>query len=96
MNTLLITLFLPLIGFFFLLFTPRDSKAPFGVALLTTLVTFLFSLGLIGPAITNGAVFGSAFDALWVDSPPLQIHFHLGVDGVNVWLVLLTTLLVPI
>ncbi|MBV8571406.1 MAG: NADH-quinone oxidoreductase subunit M, partial [Acidobacteriaceae bacterium] len=35
-------------------------------------------------------------DALWVDSAPLQIHFHLGVDGINVWLVLLTALLLPI
>ncbi|MBV8550814.1 MAG: NADH-quinone oxidoreductase subunit M [Acidobacteriaceae bacterium] len=96
MNLLLATLLLPLIGFFVLLLTPRDSKAPFGVALLTTLVTFIASLGLIAPAAENGAQFRSAYDALWVDAPGLQIHFHVGVDGLSLWLVLLTTLLLPI
>lgn len=96
MNLLLTTLLIPLIGFFIVLFMPRNSKAPFGVALLTTLITFFVSLGLIGPATANGASFSSTYDTLWVDSPAMQIHFHLGVDGINVWLVLLTTLLLPI
>ncbi len=69
MNLLLVTLLIPLIGFFIVLFMPRGSKAPFGVALLTSLVTFFVSLGLIGPAAANGATFSSAFDTLWVDSP---------------------------
>jgi NADH-quinone oxidoreductase subunit M len=95
-NLLLATLLIPLIGFILVLFTPRDSKAPFAVALLTTLVTFFASLGLIGPALANGAVFSSTYDTLWVDSPAIRIHFHLGIDGINLWLVLLTTLLVPV
>src|SRR5205085_5056114 len=32
----------------------------------------------------------------WIDSPGLHIRFHLGIDGINLWLVLLTTLLLPI
>ncbi len=96
MNLLLTVLLIPLIAFFVVLFLPRDSKAPFGVALISTLATFLVSLGLIGPVVANGAQFSSVFDALWVDTPGLQIHFHLGVDGINLWLVLLTTLLLPI
>jgi NADH-quinone oxidoreductase subunit M len=96
MNLLPITLFLPLIGFFFVLFTPRGSKSPYYIALLTTLVTFFASLGLIGPVGQNGAQFTSVIDRMWTDTPGLQIHFHLGVDGISLWLVLLTTLLLPI
>jgi NADH-quinone oxidoreductase subunit M len=93
MSLLAITLALPLIGFFIVLFTPRESKAPYGIALATSVLTFLVSLGLIGPALANGAQFSSEINSLWVNSPGLQIRFHLGVDGINLWLILLTTLL---
>ncbi len=97
MNLLSLTLFLPLIGFFAVLFTPRDSKAPYAVALLTTVLTFFASLGLIGPVGgESGAQFTSVINRMWTDTPGLQIRFHLGVDGINLWLVLLTTLLLPI
>ncbi len=90
------TLFIPLIGFFLILLVPSRSKAPFLVALLATLATFFVSLGLIGPATATPAQFTSAVNLLWVNSPGMQIRFHLGVDGINLWLVLLTTLLLPI
>ncbi|MGA8026355.1 MAG: NADH-quinone oxidoreductase subunit M [Bryobacteraceae bacterium] len=96
MNLLSIALYLPLIGFFVLLFMPRESKAPFAVALITTIATFLASLGLIGPALANPAQFTSSVNSMWIDSPGLQIRLHLGIDGINLWLVLLTTLLLPI
>lgn len=96
MSLLAIALLLPLIGFFVVLFTPRESKNAFGVALATSLITFFVSVGLIGPAMANGAQFSSEVDRLWVNSPGLQIHVHLGVDGINLWLILLTTFLLPI
>jgi NADH-quinone oxidoreductase subunit M len=96
MSLLFITLLLPLLGFFAVLFTPRKSHTPFTVAFFASLLTFLVSLGLIGPALINPARFTSTVDHLWIDSPGLQIRFHLGIDGINLWLVLLTTLLLPI
>lgn len=96
MNVLGLVLVLPLIGFFFVLFTPRESKAPYYVALLTTVLNFLVSLGLISPVLENGARFTSVINTLWTDAPGLQIRLHLGIDGLNLWLVLLTTLLLPI
>ncbi len=96
MNLLAITLALPLIGFFVLLFIPRESKGSFAIALLATVLTFLASLGLIGPVVANGAQFSSSINSAWIDSPGLQIRFHLAIDGINLWLVLLTTLLLPI
>jgi NADH-quinone oxidoreductase subunit M len=95
-NLLAITLLLPLVGFFILLFLPRNSKASPSVALSITVLTFLISLGLIAPAVANPGQFTSILDSRWVDSPGLQIHLHIGIDGINLWLVLLTTLLLPI
>src|SRR5690348_12618783 len=96
MSLLAITLALPLIGFFVVLFTPRDSKGPFLVAIVASVAAFLTSLGLIGPAHANSAQFSSTVNSLWIDSPGLHIRFHLGIDGINLWLVLLTSLLLPI
>ncbi len=96
MNLLFITLLIPLIGFFAVLFTRRDSTAPFYVALLTTAVTFIVSLGLIAPALANSGQFSSIVDVPWISGGGLNIRLHLGIDGINLWLVLLTTLLLPI
>ncbi len=96
MNLLAVALALPLIGFFAVMFTRRDSTIPFFLALLTTVVTFIVSLGLIAPALANGGQFTSVVDMPWVDTGGLNIRLHLGVDGLNLWLVLLTTLLLPI
>jgi NADH-quinone oxidoreductase subunit M len=94
MSLLLITLFLPLAGFFVLQFLPKDSKAAWPTALIFSVAAFFVSLGLIGPAAGLPSQQSSAIDTLWVASA--NIHFHLAIDGINIWLVLLTTLLVPI
>ncbi len=60
------------------------------------MITFLISLGLITPVVANPAQFTSSLDFRWINSPGLQIHLHIGIDGVNLWLILLTTLLLPI
>jgi len=96
MTPLLIILALPLLGFFAILFTPRESKVAFGIAFAASVCAFFASLGLIAPVLANGAQFSSVVNAIWIDSPGLQIRFHVGVDGINIWLVLLTSLLMPI
>lgn len=96
MSLLSFVLFLPLVGFFLLLRLPKDSRAPFYVSLGAALVTFFTSLGLIGPALVDGARFSSVVDSLWISSPGLEIRWHLGVDGFSLWLILLVTLLIPI
>lgn len=96
MNLLAIALVLPLLGFFAVLFTRRDSATPFYVALLTTVVVFLVSLGLIAPVLANASQFSSVVDMLWINGGGLHIRLHLGIDGINLWLVMLTTFLLPI
>ncbi|MBV9302246.1 MAG: NADH-quinone oxidoreductase subunit M [Acidobacteriaceae bacterium] len=95
MNFLAITLALPLIGFFCLLLLPRHSKIS-AIALAATVLTFLASWGLIAPVRSSTAQFTSSINSLWIYSPGFQVHFHLGIDGINLWLILLTTLLAPI
>ncbi len=96
MNLLALTLFLPLAGFFILLLMPRQSKLAFGTAFLVSLATFAVSITLVAPVLANGANLTNELNLGWIDAGGLNIHFHLGVDGINLWLLLLTTLLLPI
>ena len=88
------TILIPLAGFFAVLFL--RGKSTFIAALVASLAAFFVSLGLIAPAAANGAHFTSVLNPLWVDVPGMQIHLHFGVDGISLWLILLTTFLVPI
>jgi NADH-quinone oxidoreductase subunit M len=96
MNLLATTVAIPILGFFIVLFLPRESKAPFIAAFTASLAAFFVSLALIPSVLSKGADFSSVVDASWIDNPSLGIHFHLGVDGINLWLILLTTFLLPI
>ena len=52
-------------------------------------------MGLIGPywyASPSGYTFTN--DTQWISYPP--IRYHVALDGLSLWLVLLTTLLTPI
>ncbi len=64
------------------------------LALTISIVEFAFSLFLI-PRVPIG-VFGYSLveDYRWITDPP--IHYHLGVDGISLFLVILTTFLTPI
>jgi NADH-quinone oxidoreductase subunit M len=86
---------LPLFGAALCMLVPRDEEAIHrGLGLTTAIVTFLVSL-LILPSFDAGqAGFQLEVDKMWI--LPLGIRFHLGVDGISLWLVLLTTLLMPV
>ena len=96
MTFLDIVLFLPLIGFLLMLAIPKGNPGLSRMAaLVISCVVFLVSLGLIG-ALSGPAPEGYAFahDSEWITSPP--IRYHVGLDGLSLWLVLLTTLLTPV
>ena len=63
------------------------------IALITTVATFAISLLLLG-GLGAGAEFRFEKNVSWIGS--IGANYHIGVDGVSLWLVLLTTLLVPI
>ena len=95
-NYLALTLFLPLAGFFIVTACPRRSRLPFFYALVTSLGTLIAALRLIRPVLAHPSNFTSQIDENWVSLLSLNIRLHLGVDGISLWLILLTTLLVPI
>ena len=86
----------PLVGALLVLLLPDRRKLPAGVALTFSLVTFFFTLHL--PAHFDSVPAGTAFkfvqDIPWIASP--NIHYHVGVDGLSLWLVVLTGLLAPV
>ncbi len=93
MNTLLnCILFLPAAGAILLLFLPRQQPAAIrGLALGVSVVTFVLSLVL--PFRFSAQTAGMQFvtDRSWIDS--LSIRYHIGVDGISLFLVLLVTFL---
>ncbi len=88
-----VTLWLPVAGAFLLLFVPRDRV---GTIRVVTLVTAVLDLAA---SVWAGAVFdrthADAFQLVeqvpWI--PSLGVTYHLGVDGLSLPLVILTTFL---
>ncbi len=86
--------FLPLVGAMILLVLPKKGRVPWYWALLVTLVTFIISL----PLFFNWQMGepGYQFMERYPWAPSLGINYILGVDGISLFLVLLTTFLGPI
>ena len=73
--------------------TRRESNYRW-IALAFTIITFALSLLLIRGIGAGTAEFRFEENVLWIGS--IGANYHLGVDGISLWLVLLTTLLMPI
>ncbi len=84
--------FTPLAGAILLALLPDRGKLQPAVALAVTLLTFLFTLHL---PFRGVAATGYSFEvnAPWIAAP--AIRYHLGVDGLGMWLVVLTGFLAP-
>jgi len=95
MNNLILTLvtFVPLAGAILVMFLPRNDRAIKWTSLVVTVLTFILSLHLPAHWTSGASGFQFVIDAQWIAHP--NIHYHLGVDGISVWLVLLTTFLTP-
>jgi NADH-quinone oxidoreductase subunit M len=94
-HLLTLLIFLPLAGVLALLLVRHDDDTWIRrIALAIALLEFALSLLLL-----RGFAAGSTnyqFEELhdWIPAPP--VHYHLGVDGISLFLVLLTTFLVPV
>jgi NADH-quinone oxidoreductase subunit M len=88
-----VVLALPFAGFVALLTLPRKDHGLIRfTALFFTLATFVLSLPLAWLPPAPGFQAETALP--WIGTPP--IRYHIGVDGISLWLVLLTTFLTPI
>ena len=85
--------FIPLAGALLCLLIPREEEGLLrGFAFTVSLVTFFCSLFML-PGFTPNE-WNLMVDHEWVAG--LGIHFKLAADGISLWLVLLTTFLMPI
>ncbi len=93
---LTVTIFLPLVGVVAIGVAGRrvPDDAVRWIALLTGLATFIESLVVLGRFDGSVAGFQMVQSATWVKEIGLQ--YLVGVDGISLWMVLLSTFLFPI
>jgi NADH-quinone oxidoreductase subunit M len=89
---------LPLLGALLLACIPSDlqgfeRKAKIGTLVLTGLI-FILSLVLVFAFDPTRAGFQFIEEHAWL--PAMGLHYRVGVDGVSLWLVMLSTFLLPI
>lgn len=95
-NILSLMTFMPIMGVLLLLFIPKESKGVLRtVALITTIATFLISLPVL-TGFQNTADFQFVENVPWIAAGPFAMRYHLGIDGITIWLVILTTFIMPI
>src|SRR5690606_4376278 len=85
---------LPLVAAFVVLLAP-EGRVSRGIAFWTSVAVFLLSLGLLwqfDPS--SNAQFQLEVNVPWFESA--GIGYHIGIDGVSLLLILLTTFLMPI
>jgi NADH-quinone oxidoreductase subunit M len=84
---------LPLVGAIGVLFIPRQSHTTLRwTTLLVMAATLCVSLALL--RVPMGRTFHFNEDVPWM--PRFGIHYHLAVDGISLWLVILTAFITPI
>lgn len=84
---------LPLAGAVAILFLPRQApKLLRGTTLLIMLATLFASVPLL--SVDMGRTFHFNQDVVWIER--FGIHYHVAIDGISLWLVLLTVFITPV
>jgi NADH-quinone oxidoreductase subunit M len=96
LDSVIVTLvtFAPLVGALLLVLLPRRDRDIRIFALVISLLTFVLSLHLPVYFNRGQAGFQYEIDKSWISTP--NIHYHVGIDGISLWLVVLTTFLTPL
>lgn len=91
--------FFPILGLLVVLALPKDNGNLLkGFTLLVTIITFFISLPLAFDDVfkTSAAMHYTEF-ASWISiGDYFQMNYNVGIDGISLWLVLLTTFIMPI
>ncbi len=86
---------LPILGAILVMCTPKtETSLHRGLGLAMSTVTFFVSLAIFRYFNAKGDGFQLPFDVDWI--PGLGAHFKMGVDGISVFLVILTTFMMPL
>jgi NADH-quinone oxidoreductase subunit M len=96
-NPLLLVTFFPLVGVVILAFVPSERKAGLRwIALATSLITFGLSLWLLSQFDLANGNLQLGLDRPWINLGGIEIRLQMGVDGLSLLMVLLTTFLTPL
>ena len=96
-NPLLLVTFFPLVGVAVLAFIPAERKAALRwISLATSLITFGISLWLLAQFDMAKGSLQLGIDQPWINLGGIEIRFQMGVDGLSLLMVLLTTFLTPL
>jgi NADH-quinone oxidoreductase subunit M len=94
-NILTIITFTPALGALLLLFYNREhARSIRSLALIFTVLAFVFSLHLIVHFDSSNPDFQFGIKIPWI--PSFGIDYALGIDGISLFLILLTTFLTPL
>jgi len=97
LHPLILVTFFPLLGVVALLFVKPEKKDTLRwIALVASTITFIFSMILLAQFNANNPNIQMEIDLPWITVAGWNINFHMGVDGLSILLILLTTLLTPI
>src|ERR1039457_611839 len=86
-------LLFPLVGAVLVALVPDRAKLPNWIALLTALATFGLTLHLPAHFDLGHSGFQFSINLQWIENP--AIFYHVGVDGLSLWLVVFTGLVPP-
>jgi NADH-quinone oxidoreductase subunit M len=99
-SILTLILLVPIAGAVLIAILPDRGKLSAWLALLTALVSFGLTLHLPAHFALGQPGYQFEFNRLWIDLNPNAGHqgifYHVGVDGLSLWLVVLTGLLAPV
>jgi NADH-quinone oxidoreductase subunit M len=93
-SMLTLVTFIPLAGAMLLLLFPRRDRDIRVFALVVSLLDFVLSVHLPVHFQRGQAGFQYEVNSQWISNP--NIHYHMGIDGISMWLVVLTTFLTPL
>ena len=97
LNPLVLVTFFPLVGFVIIAFLKNEHKnAIRWVALVTALITFALSLWMLGKFDPKNPNLQMQINLWWLYAAGMRVNFQMGVDGLSILMVLLTTFLSPI
>jgi len=87
---------LPLVGLVLMLLFARTEQGYRWGALVTSLVTFGVSLLLLRNFDTGVSGLQMVQKVDWITADSFTIRYYVGVDGISIWLVMLTTFIMPL
>jgi NADH-quinone oxidoreductase subunit M len=87
---------LPLVGLVLMLLFARTEQGYRWGALVTSLVTFGASLLMLRNFDTNVSGLQMVQKVDWITADSFTIRYYVGVDGISIWLVMLTTFIMPL